>query len=238
MIIVIDGIQIELLRKPIKSFNLRIYPPDGLVKASVPLKYSDKLIRQLIQNKSTWIRAQQECIKNRPIQNIQPLQTGISLPFMGKDYCLIISEHNGPSKVKISESMIHLYTNPDSSELTKQLIIDRWYKKEMTAILPELFTQWEQIIGVKANDWGIKKMKTRWGSCNTRARRIWLNLNLIKKPLICLEYVLVHELVHLLEASHNHRFHALMTQFMPQWREYECILEPQKRKRKRTPEFA
>jgi predicted metal-dependent hydrolase len=99
----------------------------------------------------------------------------------------------------------------------------------MESLLPGLIARWEQIIGVNVADWGIKKMKTRWGSCNTRARRIWMNLSLIRKPQLCLEYVLVHELVHLLEASHNQRFYALMTQYMPNWREHQLTLEGKRR---------
>lgn len=226
MIIEIDGISIEILRKPIKNMNLRIYPPDGLVRVSAPMRYSEKLIRQQLQDKSSWIRAQQERIKERSFtQQDELIQTGASVPFKGKNYLLIIEEHNGPSKIQIKDELIYLYTRPDSSAAQRKLIMERWYRTELESLLPEILVQWEQIIGVRVVQWGIKKMKTRWGSCNTRARRIWLNLNLIKKPVICIEYVLVHELVHLLEASHNQRFYALMTQYMPLWREYQVLLE-------------
>lgn len=99
------------------------------------------------------------------------------------------------------------------------------HREQMKALLPPLFEKWEAIIDVKANAWGIKAMKTRWGSCNTIKKRIWINLHLIHKPRICLEYVLVHELVHLLEPSHNKRFYALMTEFMPEWKEHKRLLE-------------
>lgn len=99
------------------------------------------------------------------------------------------------------------------------------HREQMKTILPPLFEKWEAIIGVKANDWGVKAMKTRWGSCNTVKKRIWINLYLIHKPRICLEYVLVHELVHLLEASHNKRFYALMTEFMPDWKAHRQLLK-------------
>ena len=225
MIIEIDGISIEILRKPIKNMNLRIYPPDGLVKVSAPLSFSEHFIRQYLQEKSDWIHNQRNRIRGRSSPQEEVLQTGATIPFKGKNYLLIIEEHHGPSQIKIKDELIHCYIQENASQMQRQTLIERWYRREMESLIPELLRHWEIIIGVNVAQWGIKKMKTRWGSCNTRARRIWLNLNLIKKPAPCLEYVLVHELVHLLEASHNQRFYALMTQFMPQWREYQYLLE-------------
>ncbi|MFT4058689.1 MAG: SprT family zinc-dependent metalloprotease [Legionella sp.] len=227
MIIELDGIPIKLSRKPIKNMNLRIYPPDGLVKVSVPLKYSEQLIWHILEQKKTWIHEQRERIR-RSVPQESCLTTGVAIPVQGQNYLLIIEEHNGPSQVQLRGGMLFCYTKPNSSQSQRQAMIDNWYKQQMTSLLPELITHWEAIIGVRVKEWGIKKMKTRWGSCNTKAARIWLNLNLMKKPAICLEYVLVHELVHLLEASHNQRFYQLMTTFMPQWREYEYLLEGRK----------
>lgn len=228
MIIEIDGIPIELLRKKIKNMNLRIYPPDGLVKVSAPMSFSDKFIRRHLEEKSDWIRAQRERIRERSAYKDELLQTGATVQFKGKNYLLIVEEHHGPSQIKIQNELIHCYTPQNSSQIQISTLFDRWYRREMDSLLPELFQHWEPIVGVKASQWGIKKMKTRWGSCNTHASRIWLNLSLIKKPITCLEYVLVHELVHLLEASHNKRFYTLMTQFMPQWREHQYLLEGKK----------
>ncbi len=230
MIIEIDGIPIELLRKPIKSVNLRIYPPDGVVKVTAPMRFSEKLLRQHLATKTDWIRAQQERMKKIAPAKVDILQTGVTIPFKGINYFLIITEHNGPSQIKISGEVMHCYFPDNSSDAVKQKLLDQWYRREMESLLPELIKHWENTIGVQVGEWGIKKMKTRWGSCNTRARRIWLNLNLIKKPVICLEYVLVHELVHLLEASHNKRFYALMSRFMPEWREHEVLLEGKRRR--------
>lgn len=225
MIIEIDGLSIEISKKKIKNMNLRIYPPDGSVKVSAPISFSNELIMQHIQAKSSWIHEQRERIRTRSAYKEELWQTGATIPFKGTNYLLILEEQHGPSQIRISGELIHFYTPPNATQAQKQILLDRWYKREMEALIPGLLHYWEPIIQVKAAEWGIKKMKTRWGSCNTRAHRIWLNLNLIKKPLVCLEYVLVHELVHLLEASHNKRFYSLMTQFMPQWREHQLLLE-------------
>ncbi|MGL5743175.1 MAG: M48 family metallopeptidase [Legionella sp.] len=225
MIIELDGIPIEILRKKIKNMHLRIYPPDGLVKVSVPLKFSEQLIRQNLETKSTWIRKQRDRILSMtPIENTT-LETGTRVVFQGKHYLLIIEEHHGHEHIQIKDELMYCYTQPNRTYEQKQTLLENWYKLQMHRVLPYLIQYWEKIVGVKVAQWGIRKMKTRWGSCNTKAARIWLNLNLMKKQPICLEYVLVHELVHLLEPSHNKRFYALMSQFMPQWRDYDSLLE-------------
>lgn len=225
MILEIDGIPIHITRKSIKNLTLRVYPPDGTVKVSAPLKMRDQLIHHYLHQQKIWIHSQRERILNRPQTTVESYQTGSFIDYLGKKYLLILIEHNGPSRIKISDEYIYCYSKPDCSEEKIKQFFDKWYRCEMTALLPQLIKQWENIIGVQITEWGIKKMKTRWGSCNTRARRIWLNLNLMKKPVSCLEYVLVHELIHLLEASHNHRFYAFMTQFLPHWRECERMLK-------------
>ncbi|MBI2785188.1 MAG: M48 family metallopeptidase [Legionella longbeachae] len=225
MIIELDGIPIEVSRKRIKNLNLRIYPPDGQVKVSVPLKFSEQLIRKTLETKSEWIHKQRERIRNRPSMEVPVLETGATIAYRGTNYLLIIEEHHGPSQIKMNEHLIYCYTQPNSSQTQRQTLLDNWYKHQMQTLLPNLIHHWEAIVGVKVAQWGIKKMKTRCGSCNIRAARIWLNLNLIKKSPVCLEYVLVHELVHLLEPSHNKRFHGLMSNFMPRWREYQNLLE-------------
>jgi len=196
-----------------------------LVKVSAPLRLSDRRIRQQLQEKSGWIRAQRERIQQQPLSVEEPLQSGTSIVYQGKNYLVLVTEHHGPSQLKINGTLLHCYIKENTSDSEKNALLERWYRRQMESLLPELIVHWSAIIGVEVKEWGIKKMKTRWGSCNTRAHRIWLNLNLIKKPQICLEYVLVHELVHLLEASHNQRFYQLMTQFMPRWREYQKVLE-------------
>lgn len=225
MIIEINGIPVEIIKKNIKNMTLRIYPPNGLVKVSAPAHFSEQLIRQHLHNKSEWIQTQRERMRSRPAQKEELLITGATIPFKGASYLLIVEEHNGPSQFIIEDELIHFYVSPRVTPAQRQILLDQWYKKEMSLILPDLIKHWSAIIKVNVAEWGIKKMKTRWGSCNTRAHRIWLNSNLIKKPLICLEYVLVHELVHLHEASHNKRFYALMTEFMPPWREHQFLLE-------------
>lgn len=224
-IIEFDGLTIEVTRKKINKLNLRIYPPDGLVKMSAPLQVTDQFIRHTLETKSVWIQKQREQIRNRSIVKELQLETGSTIVFQGKHYLLMVIEQEGPKHIQLCDELIHCYVPPNSPQIQKQMLLDAWYKTQMQCLLPPLIQRWERHIGVKVAQWRIKKMKTRWGSCNTQAARIWLNLNLIQKPQICMEYVLVHELVHLLEPSHNTRFYRLMDQFMPRWRCYKDLLE-------------
>jgi predicted metal-dependent hydrolase len=228
MIIELNGIAIEIIKKPIKNMCLRIYPPDGTVKVSAPMHYKEQLIREFLQKKSRWIIKQRNRIKEHATINQSILRTGSNLLFKGERYLLVIQEHDDPPHIHLHEGFIYGYfpNNPEQELINR--VLDHWYKKEMDSILPSLIKKWELIIGVTVAQWGVKKMSTRWGSCNTRSHRIWLNLNLIKKPLPCLEYVLVHELIHLLEASHNQRFYKLMDHFLPEWRDYDYLLEGKK----------
>lgn len=224
MILELNSIPIEITLKPIKRLNLRIYPPDGRVKVSAPLHFKTSLIVQFLEEKMDWIEAQRLRLQKK-VPVVEPLKSASQIEFKGRFYTLMLKEHLGPRHVTIQENTIYCYTKPNCSEPELQALLDQWLKNEMQALLPSLIQKWQTLIGVNLRQWGIKKMKTRWGSCNTRAARIWLNLSLIQKPPICLEYVLVHELVHLLEPSHNKRFHALMTYYMPQWKTYKQLLE-------------
>jgi len=113
-----------------------------------------------------------------------------------------------------------MQVRPGASRDKREQVLNDWYRRHMKSLVPDLIARWQPVIGVQVDDWGIKKMKTRWGSCNIQDHRVWLNLELAKKPPQCLEYVLVHEMVHLLECHHNYHFKALMEKFMPQWRLY------------------
>ena len=221
----INGIIIELIRKPIKNMHLRIYPPNGDVKVSAPLKLPIKLIRQQLESRSAWIQKQRNRFRTSPPATSAKFETGEQHYFLGKPYTLTVKEQTRAMKIIFDNESLHCLVKSNSTEKERQLILLNWYRQEMNAYLPALIAKWEPIIGVNVAAWGIKIMKTRWGSCNTHARRIWLNLNLIKKPLSCLEYVLVHEMIHILEASHNKRFYMLMEKFLPQWRETQKQLE-------------
>lgn len=212
----IDGLVVEVVRKKIKNLHLRIFSPQGQVRVTVPMRVDDQAVRQLVMSKFDWIKTKQTEIAARPQPRPRQMISGETLDFLGQAYGLNIIEHKGANRVELMDGRLNLYVRPKTAVARRAALLDQWYRRQLKSWIPELLARWQPIIGVQAADWGIKKMKTRWGSCNLRARRIWLNLELAKKPFACVEYVLVHELVHLLEPRHNARFYQLMDQFLPQ----------------------
>lgn len=220
----IDGITIDIVRKSIKNMHLRIYPPDGRVCVSAPLRMSNQQVCQQLTLKLAWIHKQRARLQNQPSLHEPTLQTGEYHYFLGQRYALNVIENSPKAHVIQSDTLLSLHAKPNATILEKENLLNAWYRSNMQKIVPDLITKWQPVIGVQVASWGCKIMKTRWGSCNTRTHRIWLNLALIKKPIGCLESVLVHEMVHLLEASHNARFYQLMDAFMPHWRVHQQAL--------------
>jgi predicted metal-dependent hydrolase len=217
----VSGISVEVVRKPIKNLHLAVYPPEGRVRVSAPLRIDNEAVRLAVVSKIRWIRRHQNTFADRPRQAQREMVSGESHYFLGRRYRLRVLEHNGPSRIsRKGNSELTMQVRPGTGRDKREQVLNEWYRRHMKALVPDLIAQWQPVIGVRVADWGIKKMKTRWGSCNIRDYRVWLNLELAKKPPHCLEYVLVHEMVHLLERHHNERFKALMDQFMPQWRLY------------------
>lgn len=152
--------------------------------------------------------------------------TGESHYVFGKRFRLEVIERRGCHEIAIANnSTLQLFVNPGTSTQNRELVLNQWYRSQLKAQIPDLLNRWQLTIGKEVRDWGIKKMKTKWGSCNITQRRIWINLELAKKPLECLEYVLVHELVYLLERYHNEVFRAYTDKYLPQWQQCRDILK-------------
>jgi len=216
----VSGISVEVIRKAIKNLHIGVYPPDGRVRVAAPARMSMEAIRLAVIGKLGWIRKHQDKFANQERQSPREYITGETHYFHGKRYRLDIQSHAGRPKVALHHGIIELRVAPESSAAYREALLYSWYRRQMKERLPELLEKWEQVIGVQVSSWGVKRMKTKWGTCNVKARRIWLNLELIKKPVHCQEYIIVHELVHLLERLHNDRFTALMDQYLPLWRQY------------------
>lgn len=220
----IDGISITVIRKPIKNMNLRIYPPDGRVQISAPLRLNIKQIHKWVETKREWLHTQRAKLQDKPVPSEPTMEKGEQHYFLGQPYTLTLVDPSFSPLVVLKDNQLLLSIKENATALEKHIYLKKWYLAQMKSIVPELIKKWQPIIGVQVVEWGAKTMKTRWGSCNVRTRRIWLNLVLIQKPILCLEYVLVHEMVHLLEASHNARFYQLMDKFMPDWRSHKTAL--------------
>lgn len=224
MMIELDDLIVHVSRKHIKNMYLRVHSSTGEVSISAPLKLSIDAIKNHLLTKRAWIHAARARIATRVQPRPLLMEAGEKHLFLGEAYDLVIHPGLHPKGIVIEGRLMHCFLQSYALEDRTQFL-QNWYRKQMQLLLPTLIQKWEPIIGVSVQAWGIKSMKTRWGSCNVVAKRIWLNLNLIKKPLVCLEYVLVHEMVHLLEANHSKRFYAHMNRLMPQWKEHQQLLE-------------
>jgi predicted metal-dependent hydrolase len=214
---------VEIEKKRIKNMYLRILKPDGRVKVTAPLKMKDEEIYRFINSKLDWIEKHREQQK-RQTNEILQYETGEELTLWGRKYSLINAETLQRGRVKVIEDNVIIYSKPGSTSEQRKHIMDLWYKSALEQEIPFLMARWELKLGVKASSWKIRDMKTRWGTCNIRTSGICFNLQLAKKPPVCLEYVVVHELVHLLERSHNHVFKAYMSQYLPEWRSIKKVL--------------
>lgn len=219
------GIAVEVVRKNIKHLYVGVHPPGGRVRVSAPLRIDKDAIRLAVISRLGWIRKRQAQFEHQERQSEREYVSGECHYFEGRSYRLNVIEQNSPPAVlRLDNNTIILSVRPGSDHVKREKVMDKWYRSQLRDRLPLLVDKWEKKIGVKVKDIRIRKMKTRWGTCNTRARRIWLNLELMKKPASCLEYVVVHELVHLIERKHNNRFRALMDQYLPGWRTHKAQL--------------
>ena len=217
----LGDITIDVVQKDIKNIHLSVYPPTGRVRISAPGRMDLDTIRVFAVSKLGWIKKQQTRLRNQERETSREFINRESHYFSGKRYLLKVIERNASPKVVLEHSTIELYVRPETDVLKRKSILNEWYRQKLKETVPSLIETWEKKMNVQVKEFGIKRMKTRWGTCNRQAKRIWLNLELAKKPPECLEYIVVHEMVHLLERNHNDRFIALMTEFMPKWRFYK-----------------
>lgn len=211
-------IAVDVVLKDIKNIHLSVYPPTGRVRISAPKRMNLDTIRVFAISKLGWIKQQQKKLRGQERETPREYLDRESHYAWGKRYLLKVEEELAAPKVELKHSRMILRVAPGTSEETKQATIAQWYREQIKAVVPDVIAKWEPIIGVKVQRIFVQKMKTKWGSCNSAFRRIRLNTDLAKKPRECLEYIVVHEMVHVLEPTHNARFVALMDRHMPQWR--------------------
>ena len=219
--IMLDDICVDVVQKDIRNLHLSVYPPSGMVRISAPLRMDLETIRTFAISRLHWIKKQQSKIRSQERETQREFINRESHYYMGKRYLLKVMEHNALPKVEFMHDIIEMYIRPNTSGEKREAILDEWYRQRLKDIIPSLIAQYEKTMKVQLSEFGIKKMKTRWGTCNIQANRIWLNLELAKKPKECVEYVVVHEMVHMLERQHNERFIALIDKYLPKWRFYK-----------------
>ncbi len=220
----LGGIVVDVVKKDIKNVHLSVYPPTGRVRISAPERMSLDTIRVFAISKLGWIKQQQQKLLEQERETPREYLDRESHYVWGKRYLLKIIEHNAAPEVELKHSTMLLRIRPGSDDVKMEAVLDAWYRQQLKEAVPPLIAKWEPLMGVKVERFFVQRMKTKWGSCNLSAGTIRLNSELAKKPPESLEYIVVHEMVHLLEPTHNARFIGLMDRFMPKWEFYRDIL--------------
>ena len=215
---IVSGIEIEVVKKNIKNMHLSVLPPMGKVRISAPTNTSYDTINLFAITKIGWIKKQIEGFENQTRQSERKYVSGESHYIWGRRYKMKIRYTKIKNNIGIKANKLVLTVRENSTQQQRENIMKEWYRAEIKAKLPALIEKWEAVIGVKSNAVSVKNMLTRWGTCNVEVKRIWVNLQLAKKPVNCLEYIVVHELVHLIERKHTTVFVDYMDKFLPNWR--------------------
>jgi predicted metal-dependent hydrolase len=218
---VVAGIEVELVQKNIKNLHLAVYPPNGKVRLAAPIDVNKKTLELYVTSKIPWIRRQQRKFASINRQSPRQFVNRESHYFLGKRYLLRVHETDHPYRypkvVCKTKTYIDLYVKEGFTTEQKAELIKEWYREQLKGILAELTPKWEAILHVKANQIKVQSMKTKWGSCNTENKNVLFNIELVKKPIECIEYVVVHELLHLIERNHNVVFKAYLDKYLPGW---------------------
>jgi hypothetical protein len=215
----VAGLTVDVVRKNIKNLHLGVYPPEGRVRVAAPLRLNDEAVKTAVVTRLTWIKRQTKRFQSQERQSQREFVARESHYFQGNRYLLNVINDVGPPRITTrNRTTIDMHVPEGANASERERVLLAWYRKELKSLIPSLIVKWEPIIDVKVMSWGVRRMKTKWGSCNVTDRRIWLNLELAKKPIQCLEYIVVHEMMHLREKYHSDRFVELMDGTMPQWR--------------------
>jgi predicted metal-dependent hydrolase len=214
----VRGIDIEVVYKDIKNLHIGVYPPAGRVRVAAPKRLDKDRIRLAVIQRLPWIRQQQKQLQDAVRQSEREMVSGESHYVWGSRLRLRVIERPGGAHVEVDGDRLLLYMPEGSDQEARTDALQRWHRSELRRVIPPLISKWEPMIGRSVSRWGIKRMKTKWGSCNRESGRIWINLELAKKHPNCLEYVVVHEMAHLLERNHGEAFARLMDSLLPDWR--------------------
>jgi len=215
--IVISNLKIDIIRKDIKNIRLSVFPPNGNVCVFVPLDTTNDHLRIFLISKTSWIKKQKDQFSKQKRQKKPKYRDGEIHYLFGKSYKLRQKTTNLNPKIVIHKNSIDLFLKPKTTLKEKQKLFENFYRHEFEQIIPKSVKKWQKKVKVKINEAKIRKMKTKWGTCNNEEKRIWLNLELAKKPLHCIDYVIVHELVHLIERNHTEKFLKILGKVYPKW---------------------
>lgn len=220
----IRGIDVDVIYKDIKNLHIGVYPPLGRVRVAAPKRLDDDQVRLAVIQRLPWIKRQRDQLKAAPRQTEREMTTGESHYIWGVRKRLKVVKRPGRAHLEPDGDRLNLYVPAGTDAEKRRRYLDQWYREQLRHALPDLITTWEDKLGVTVPKWSIRRMKTKWGSCNRETRHIWFNVELAKKHPDCLEYIVVHEMTHYFERNHGERFTTLMDQHLPGWRSRRDIL--------------
>ena len=220
----VAGIPVKIIKKKIKNMHLYVKPPDGHVEVSAPEHLSDESIAMFIRTRVGWIKKQQEKYREQPRQTVREYVSGETLYVWGKQYFLQVDYSSRGNALSLSGDKAFLTVRQESTSQQRENYVNEWYRELLKAEIEKRLPKWENVSGLQCTGWQTKYMTTRWGTCNTKTGKIWINLQLAKKPFECLDYVLLHELAHLRVKDHSSAFIAILDEYMPYWREAKKTL--------------
>ena len=221
----VSTLKVEVRKRNVKSLRIGVFPPNGSVRVTAPIRYDSNLIESVILKKMTWIKRQQENLKKQERLTPREAVSGESYFYKGRKYRLFVVEGSRRGRLTVkNSSRMELSISKDVKNSSRQAVIESFYRKELKKELDFLVPKISGEMGLKVERYSIRKMKNRWGSCNPSKKQITINLELIKKNPACLNYIIVHELVHLMELSHNQRFKEIMDKHLPNWRHIRDLL--------------
>jgi hypothetical protein len=214
----VRGIDIDVFYKDIKNLHIGVYPPMGRVRVAAPKRLDDDQVRLAVIQRLPWIRRRRDELQAAARQSEREMITGESHYVWGIRHRLKVVERPGRAHLELDGSRLLLYVRAGTSTARRRELLDLWYREQLRHAIPTAIATWEQRLDVSVPKWSIRRMKTKWGSCNRETRHIWFNVELAKKHPDCLEYIVVHEMTHYLERNHGQRFTTLMDGFLPDWR--------------------
>lgn len=214
----VGGIDVDVVYKEIKNLHIGVYPPMGRVRVAAPEQLDDDQVRLAVVNRLPWIKRQRDRLRAAQRQTMREMVTGESHHVWGSRLRLKVIERPGRAHLEVDGDRLLLYVSEGSTTKRRRELLDRWYRAQLRQALPAVIAKWEPKLGVTVPKWSIRRMKTKWGSCNRESGHIWFNVELAKKPPDTVEYLVVHEMTHLLERGHGERFVSLLDKAMPDWR--------------------
>jgi predicted metal-dependent hydrolase len=223
-VLTIAGVEVDVVYKDVKNFNIRVYPPDGRVRISVPRQVGEARVREVVERRMPWIKQRRIRILAAGQRSGFDLVDGEVHYVWGVPLTLKVIDYDGRALVETDGDYLVLYAKADAPVEKRHGYLDRWYRDELRSFLPELIAKWEHKLGVTVPLWKLRRMKTRWGSCNCKTRHLCFNVELAKRHPDCLEYVVVHEMTHYFERNHGEGFKKRMDLALPDWRARRTLL--------------